>query len=153
MLAIRWCRNNFAIRIIFFALALVSCSISSGFAQKVFRDRVEPHWFAGADGVTNQFWYRVNLPGGKSQFFTVNAATGTREIAKTNFVADVGGLPVLRAPHPSGNSAADTEVTFDNRLNETVRIFWIDPSGGRVAYDTLARQKRRSTRLPATSGW
>ena len=140
-------------KIISVTLALVACAANSGLAQKVFRDRVEPHWFAGADGVTNQFWYRVNLPGGKSQFITVNAATGTREVAKTNFVADVGGLPVLRAPHPSGNSAADSEVTFDNRLTETVRLFWIDPSGGRVAYGTLRAGEKHTQHTFANHVW
>jgi dipeptidyl aminopeptidase/acylaminoacyl peptidase len=135
------------------ALTLFACAANSGLAQKVFRDRVEPHWFAGADGVTNQFWYRVNLPGGKSQFITVNAATGTREVAKTNFVADVGGLPVLRAPHPSGNSAADTEVTFDNRLNETVRLFWIDSGNGRVPYGTLRPGEKHTQHTFAGHVW
>src|SRR5580658_5472049 len=71
-------------------------------ARLVFQDRVEPHWFAGADGITNQFWYRINLPGGKSQIITVNAQQGTREIAPTNFIPETEGLPVLRFPRPSG---------------------------------------------------
>jgi dipeptidyl aminopeptidase/acylaminoacyl peptidase len=124
-------------KIICFAFALIACAANSGFAQKIFRDRVEPHWFAGADGVTNQFWYRVSLPGGKTEFVTVNAETGAREIARTNFVADAGGLPVLRAPHPSGNSAVDTDVTFENRLGETVKLFWIDSGGARVPYGSI----------------
>ena len=135
------------------ALTLFACAANSGLAQKVFRDRVEPHWFAGADGVTNQFWYRVNLPGGKSQFITVNAATGTREVAKTNFVADVGGLPVLRAPHPSRDSAADTEVTFENRLDETVRLFWIDSGNGRIPYGTLRPGEKHTQHTFAGHVW
>jgi dipeptidyl aminopeptidase/acylaminoacyl peptidase len=140
-------------RNIFFALALIACVVNSGLAQKVFRDRVEPHWYAGADGMTNQFWYRVNLPGGKNQFITVNAANGTREVAKSNFVADVGGLPVLRAPHPSRDSAADTEVTFENRLDETVRLFWIDSGNGRVPYGTLRPGEKRTQHTFAGHVW
>ena len=140
-------------KIISVALALVACATNSGLAQKVFRDRLEPHWFAGADGVTNQLWYRVNLPSGKTQFITVNAANGTREVAKTNFVADVGGLPVLRAPHPSRDSATDTEVTFENRLDETVRLFWIDSGNGRVPYGTLRPGEKHTQHTFAGHVW
>jgi dipeptidyl aminopeptidase/acylaminoacyl peptidase len=45
---------------------------------RVFRDRVEPHWFAGSGGETNQFWYRVSLPGEQSEFIAVDAAKGSR---------------------------------------------------------------------------
>ena len=48
---------------------------------RVYRDHVEPHWFADEDGVTNQFWYRVNLPDNGREFIVVNAATGKREPA------------------------------------------------------------------------
>ena len=85
-------------RIIFFAIALVSCPVNSSLAQKVFRDHVEPHWFAGADGVTNQFWYRVNLPGGKTEFVTINAETGARQTAAHRENSGDDSLPVLRAP-------------------------------------------------------
>ena len=122
---------------IYFALALVACSVNSSLAQKVFRDHVEPHWFAGADGVTNQFWYRVDSPGGKTEFVTINADTGVRQTAAHHDNAGDDSLPVLRAPHPSGNSAVDTDVTFENRLGEPVKLFWIDPSGGRVPYGSI----------------
>jgi dipeptidyl aminopeptidase/acylaminoacyl peptidase len=45
---------------------------------RVFRDRVEPHWFAKSGGETNQFWYRLNLPGEQSEFILVDAVKGTR---------------------------------------------------------------------------
>ena len=50
-------------------------------ASRIYRDRVEPHWFADATGETNQFWYRVNLPDNGREFIVVNAATGKREPA------------------------------------------------------------------------
>ena len=101
-----------------------------------------PHWFAGADGKTNQFWYRVNLPGGKSEYVTINAETGARQIAPHRDNAGDDSLPVLRAPHPSRDSAMDTEVTFDNRLSETVNLFWVDSGGGRVAYGNIPAGKK-----------
>lgn len=42
--------------------------------NKVFRWRVQPHWFDNGD----QFWYDVDLPDGTHQYFVVNAVTGTR---------------------------------------------------------------------------
>ena len=118
-------------------LALVVGAANSGLAQKVYRDRVEPHWFAGADGVTNQFWYRVDSPGGKTEYVTINAETGARQTAAQRDNAGDDSLPVLRAPHPSRDSATDTEVTFENRLGETVKLFWIDSGGNRVPYGSV----------------
>ena len=47
----------------------------------VFRDRVEPHWFAGLDGETNKFWYRVDVGKAQSEFILVNATEGKRSAA------------------------------------------------------------------------
>ena len=47
----------------------------------VFRDAVEPHWFAGADGQTNKFWYRVTVGRDKREFILVDAAEGKRSPA------------------------------------------------------------------------
>jgi dipeptidyl aminopeptidase/acylaminoacyl peptidase len=47
----------------------------------VFRDHVEPNWFADASGKTNEFWYRVDLARGKKEFILVNALQGTRQPA------------------------------------------------------------------------
>jgi dipeptidyl aminopeptidase/acylaminoacyl peptidase len=40
----------------------------------VYRDRVEPHWFAGG----TKFWYRVDLAEGRREFILVDAAGATR---------------------------------------------------------------------------
>jgi dipeptidyl aminopeptidase/acylaminoacyl peptidase len=116
----------------------------AGLAQGVFRDHVAPHWFAGADGVTNQFWYRVNLPGGKTEFVTINAETGARQTASHRENSGDDSLPVLRAPHPSRDSAVDTDVTFENRLGEVVKLFWIDSGGSRVAYGSIPAGEKRT---------
>ena len=42
-------------RVIYYALVFFACVTEPGLAQKVYRDHVDPHWFAGPDGVTNQF--------------------------------------------------------------------------------------------------
>ena len=45
---------------------------------KIYRDRVEPHWFADNSGASNLFWYRVDLPQGRREFILVNAVTEQR---------------------------------------------------------------------------
>jgi dipeptidyl aminopeptidase/acylaminoacyl peptidase len=45
--------------------------------NKVFKARVEPHWFDG----NNRFWYRNDLAGGLHEFVLVDAVRGTREPA------------------------------------------------------------------------
>jgi dipeptidyl-peptidase-4 len=62
-------------------LLLVSTSAvaqSTNVANLVFRDRIEPRWFAGADGKTNKFWYRVDTGRDENEFVLVDAATGKR---------------------------------------------------------------------------
>ncbi len=49
--------------------------------QLVFRDHVDPHWFAGADGQTNKFWYRVDTAKNEHEFILVDAAAGKRSPA------------------------------------------------------------------------
>jgi len=45
--------------------------------DKVFKVRVDPHWFAGGRG----FWYRNDLPAGQREFILVDAEKGTRALA------------------------------------------------------------------------
>ena len=48
---------------------------------RIYRDKVEPHWFARAGGQTNEFWYRLNLAGDRREFLLVDASRGTRQPA------------------------------------------------------------------------
>jgi len=45
---------------------------------KLYRDKVEPHWFADPSGVTNRFWYRLDLADGAKEFILVDAKAGKR---------------------------------------------------------------------------
>ncbi len=45
--------------------------------NKVFRFRVQPHWF----DQNNQFWYRIATSSGEHEYYVVNAAAGTRQLA------------------------------------------------------------------------
>ena len=51
-----------------------AASLRAKYAGKVFRDKVEPHWFANGD----RFWYDVKLPDGKSETVLVDAVAGTK---------------------------------------------------------------------------
>jgi len=62
-------------------VARPAAGATSNQVQEVYRDKVDPHWFADENGATNQFWYRVHLPGGQEEFVRVNAVTGVREPA------------------------------------------------------------------------
>ena len=95
-----------------FTLTIFAAIIASGqpagtnISAAVYRDKVEPHWFAGTDGATNQFWYRVETARDRREFILVNAAEGKREpafdharvaeaLAKlTGQPAEAGRLPV-----------------------------------------------------------
>jgi dipeptidyl-peptidase 4 len=45
--------------------------------NKVFKDKVQPHWFAG----NSKFWYRNDLSGGRKEFMLVDTVAGTRRPA------------------------------------------------------------------------
>ncbi len=44
-------------------------------------DKITPHWFAGTDGVTNQFWYDVDQANDRHEFMLVDAVAGRRQPA------------------------------------------------------------------------
>ena len=74
-------------RALFFLFGFLTAAIASAQNSRtnapnlVFRDAVEPHWFAGADGQTNKFWYRVTVGRDKHEFILVDAAAGRRSPA------------------------------------------------------------------------
>jgi dipeptidyl aminopeptidase/acylaminoacyl peptidase len=114
---------------------LVVCAHS--FAQRVCCDRVNPHWFAGADGVTNHFWYRIARPGGKDEIVTINADTGGRKVKYPETEGEVDALSPLERPHPSADSSCETEIHFVNRLKTAVELFWITPEGKKISYGSI----------------
>jgi dipeptidyl-peptidase-4 len=71
-------------RVLAIGLALIAGAGSGhaartpGPSHRVYRDRVEPHWFSGASGEADQFWYAVSLPENGREFILVNALTGRR---------------------------------------------------------------------------
>jgi len=199
-----------------FALTLFATVVARGQSARtnvpppVYRERVEPHWFAGADGATNQLWYRVETARDRHEFILVKAAEGNRgqafdharvaealgkltgqpveagrlpvrsieyasdgktvllKATGTNWSLDLqtyaltpqkseGGdersLPAARVPRPSREGGADTEVTFVNRLDSEVSLFWIDSDGKRTPYGSLRPGESRRQHTFAGHVW
>jgi hypothetical protein len=68
-------------------------------ASLVTHDRVDPHWFAGVNGETNRFWYRIESGRDQHEFILVDAAEGKRTSAfdharVAEALAKVTGRPV-----------------------------------------------------------
>jgi dipeptidyl aminopeptidase/acylaminoacyl peptidase len=106
-------------------------------APRVYRDRVEPHWFEN----DAKFWYRNELPGGKHEFVLVDVSAGTRSVvsdpATLPGAADAATLPADTRPRPSRRTGEQTEITFVNHTPTPVTIYWLDTGGERRKYSTL----------------
>ena len=60
-----------------FLFTVVVCAQPTRPEAKVYRDKVEPRWFAG----NTKFWYRNDLADKKREFILVDAENGTRKLA------------------------------------------------------------------------
>jgi dipeptidyl-peptidase-4 len=100
---------------------------------KSFREAVNPHWLDNGD----TFWYRNQLPGGKSEVVIVDAAKGERQTADKP--------PDQPAPHPlglephrsRGDADIETSLRFINHSGQRVHLYWINFDGERVPYGDL----------------
>lgn len=64
------------------------------------------------------------------------------EITPAEGSAGVEGLPFDWNERPSGHTGTETHVTFVNRLDIDVQMWWVDGSGGRHPYARLAPGER-----------
>jgi dipeptidyl aminopeptidase/acylaminoacyl peptidase len=118
-------------RIIFFLLFAV---VAHGESNVVYKLRVVPRW--DADG--NRFWYRNDLPGGKAEYVLVDALKGTREVVAKPPPFKAKTLTPTQTPRASRRAASEeTAITFTNRTNVAVEIFWLPSDGRRKRYTTL----------------
>jgi hypothetical protein len=61
------------------AASVVAQNVWTNPAFHVYREKLDPHWFAGTDGITNKFWYRVD--GSKDmREFTLVDIPGSRRL-------------------------------------------------------------------------
>ncbi len=159
-------------------------------ADKVFRDRVTPHWFAD----NARFWYRNDLADNVREFIVVDVRAGMRRPAfdhkkladslgkaldksvdATRLPLDrlvfddsgsgfsfacegrwwrcglddygvreiprdeqeISSLPAGRRVRPTRRTGDETSITFLNRTEGPVEVFWVDSEGQRRHYATV----------------
>src|SRR4051812_39923712 len=95
-----------------------AASLTARTQGKTFGTKVDPHWVPSGDS----FWYRKDLPDGKTEFVLVNAATGQRSL-----VEDPSRLPKdpedALKPRASSESTSETHLRFINQSGEEVQLF------------------------------
>ena len=101
----------------------------------VFHAAVNPHWAADGDS----FCYLSDGPHGQREAYIVDAVAGTRRAATDAERRGFGtaSLPDQRRPHRSADGGGETTLTFVNRTDATVTLFWIDTGGGRQKYNDV----------------
>jgi dipeptidyl-peptidase 4 len=80
---------------------------------------------------------------GRDTSWTLDLNTG--DLRQTSFPA-VGfaeGLPPRSRPRPTTRTGPESEITFDNRLDREVAVFWLDTQGRRQSYGTIEPRGRR----------
>ena len=90
----------------------MNMALDVAFGQpKVYRDRVEPHWF----GDQSHFWYRNELPQSESQFILVDAAAGTRKPAFDHAAVAAQMSEILKQKIEPSKLPIDSLKFADNR--------------------------------------
>ncbi len=175
-------------------------------ANKVFKDRVTPHWLEG----NTRFWYRNDLADGKREYILVDAEAGSRqpafdhdrlaaglakatgkelladELVIDRMIFDTSGAEFefshdgkwwrcdldtyeveassrdepanasLRAysrPRPSRTTGEETSITFINRTDGDIEVYWINSGGKRQRYATVHPDGRHRQHTYAGHVW
>jgi len=175
-------------------------------ADKVFKDRVTPHWMKD----NKWFWYRNDLPGNKREFIFVDAEKGIRrpafdhgrlakalskvtgqevdaeKLAIDRLIFDETGssltfsfnnswwkcdlssykieatsrdesptssLEPLRRWRSSRRTGEETSITFINRTDRDIDIYWLDSDRQRKHYATIAAGDQRRQHTFAGHVW
>jgi len=104
------CRTRCALPLLLllaFAAGAVAQSTRNDSPSLLFRDRVDPHWFADMDGQTNNFWYRVETGKRQHEFILVDAAQGKRSPAFDHARLAEALAKITGRPADSKNLAID----------------------------------------------
>jgi len=185
-------------------------ALRARFSGKVFRDNVDPQWFA--DGT--MFWYRLAAGPDSHEFILVDAENGLRKAAfdaerlaaalteagvpkvrpealpieqlefevqqrtpqAVQFQADgrrwrcdlqtyelqmtgqaeeesLPAIPPDRAPRASLQTGRQVVLTFVNRTDSDVHLFWLDAGGQRQSYGVLGPDQERRQNTYAGHVW
>ncbi len=89
---------------------------------------------------------------GTGQSWELNRATGElRALGAAD--PSTTGLAPLEVIRPSRDGGEETRVTFENRLDRELALFWVATGGDRVAYGTLTPGQKRELHTFAGHTW
>jgi dipeptidyl-peptidase 4 len=121
----------------------------------VFRDRIRANWLPGG----KSFWYQVQTGSKAFEFVLIDATTGDRKVASKR---EALNLPEAR-PIRSSDTKIDlrksvrtgdrTLVRFVNKLDDEVKLYWINPSGEHIEYGSLKAEAERIQNTYAGHKW
>lgn len=118
--------------------------------NRVFRSHVRPRWMPG--GV--QFTYPVQTGPGTSEWVVVDAEHGTRTVTNEPPDAEVTMFPRdPDATRRSRRTGDDTELTFVNRTDGDVELYWLDTAGERKSYGRVRPGVERKQHTFAGHVW
>jgi dipeptidyl-peptidase 4 len=113
--------------------------------NKVFRDRVQPHWLAGGQS----FWYQVRTGPDRHEFVWIDAANGSR---KTGATLKELGLPAEEAKktstlkldlRPTQRTGLDSGIKLINQLAADIELYWINQQGQHIRYGSIRAGQER----------
>lgn len=91
---------------------------------------------------------------GKSKRWLWKAKAGDlEETAGEGAIAPGDSLRAEAEAGRSGRTGPESEITFDNRLDRAVKVFWIDTEGKRQPYGQVAAASRRSQHTFSGHRW
>lgn len=79
---------------------------------------------------------------GRDKSWTLDLETGN--VQETQATDIGGGLTPKTRIRPSSRTGPETEITFDNRLDQEVEIFWLDSQGRRQSYGKIEPGSRHA---------
>ncbi|MEO9934968.1 DUF885 family protein [Rhodopirellula bahusiensis] len=102
---------------------------------RVIQQTLTPHWTTD-----DSFWFRRQNADGSFTGIRVDAKTGEMtevdpaEKDSTREAALKGG----RTPRSGRSAESHSEITFVNKTEQALQLFWVDSEGKRVKYDSVA---------------
>lgn len=96
---------------------------------------------------------RITLIGQQRSWVFDSGSGSLTEIDRSAMALGGKGLMPVPGLHSSRRSGPETEITFDNRLQKPVQLFWLDDEGGRHSYGKLSPGAQRVQHTFAGHAW
>ena len=110
-------------------------------------------WLPNDAGV----WWRDRRAPKDARYVLVDTKTGARRTAASRKGLGLPGGEATLAPQAtwsrSARTGGRTSIHFENRLDRTVRVFWVDTSGRTKQYGTIAPGAKRTLSTFAGHVW